>query len=287
MRTDDPHRGSTGKYFWLRTATERASSHASILDGERAEIQAKHSLADAARRLLGLAGEKVEGLSRMLFRRAPVLHLTICGALALSGCLLAVDPNDLAAGNNLGDTSGGLNARCLDFSAYRAGTSAPNWIEGSGTWRIVEVSQQHALGQTAASTSSSARFVAWYDAIDWSDASVSAVVRLTNDASANCVTLRVQDKSTFYALCLMRTGSGTYWKLERDTASSATWLAAGDIDNGDAPHTLALRARGTRLTSMIDGATRSTVEDSQLAHGALGVSTDGLGAFTAICMAQL
>jgi len=218
--------------------------------------------------------------------RAPLRHLAICSPLVLSGCLLAFDADNLTGGNRTPGTTN-LNALCVDFSSYPVGAPAPNWVEGSGTWRVVDRSREHVFAQTDDPTAADPAFVAWYGANDWADASVSAVTRLADYTYENCVLSRLQDKASFYALCLRQGRSAPYWKLERVVAGNATRLADGDLANGDVPHTLALRASGTTLTPTIDGSAQASVEDAQFAHGAVGVSTDGAGGFSTLCMARL
>jgi len=241
----------------------------------------------------------------------PLRLIAVCAPLALTGCVIGFDTAALSNGRKEdgGTATGGnpaagdmltapapvadlgTSSLCFDFSTYSAGDAIPDWTDGRGTWRIMDMPAGHALGQTDASNSFGDRFVTWNGTHDWADATVSTVARLADQTNENCVVTRLQDASNFYALCLTNglsfNSPGPAWRLKRVVDDFERTLASGSIDGSAAPHTLTLRAQGSTLTPSIDGATYGSFHDSTFVHGAMGLGTDVAGVFTLMCMGRL
>jgi hypothetical protein len=220
-------------------------------------------------------------------------------ATLTSGCLIGFDSNRLAGGRDAG-TGGAAGASvpdagadlgpsiCDELSPYAPGVPLTNWVEGSGTWRVVVMAQGKVLIQTDNSMSRDDRFVAWRVGADVADATVSAVALLGGSTTdLNCVLVRVVDVADYYALCVQDVGgrnqpSMRQWTLLSVVGGTETQLD-GAVIPAAASHLLSLRAQGTTLTATVDGDVKTVIDDSALTHGSVGVSTDDGGGFFNLC----
>jgi hypothetical protein len=222
-------------------------------------------------------------------RLTEIYQIGLAGLLA-SGCLIGFDADRLTGGDAGGGSGGGsgssaggdLGGGCDNFSAYAAGAQLPDWVDGRGTWRVVLMNGAHALGQTDPGWNGS-RYVSWYDGQPFTDVDVSAVAAAQGNEA--CVLARVQDASTYYAACA-RDGDSRHppeWRINLNVGGTVTRLSSGSLTSAGA-HRLSLGVRGSRLTASIDDSPAVSVDDTTLASGNVGVSSDENGAFTTYCM---
>jgi hypothetical protein len=133
-------------------------------------------------------------------------------------------------------------------------------------------------------------FVAWQGGTDYADVSINATATLAM-TNVNCVLVRVQDASNYYALCMNDLGGrngppAQEWRLYLTSAGTDTQLGSGTIATTDS-HTLSLRVQGSTLYPSVDGESKLPVTDGTLSHGAVGVRTDDQGGFTTLCTVPL
>jgi hypothetical protein len=205
--------------------------------------------------------------------------------VASPGCLIGFDANRLTGGAEGGAPASDLGSGCDDFSTYATGERVPNWIDGRGTWRVVLTGDGHALTQMD-DVWSGERYVAWYGGKQFTDVDVSAIVSMQASTAEACVLVRVQDASTYYALCTHAADDRhptPEWRLNRMTGGTSTRLSSGTLGDA-ASHLLGLGAHGSRLSAVVDGAQVVAYEDGTLSNGNVGVSTDWSGVFTTFCM---
>lgn len=236
------------------------------------------------------------------------LALSIACALGAAGCLIGFDGNKLRGGGDGGAGaivapedagSGGASVdlggndaapataipACEDFSAYATGASVAHWLDGRGAWRVV-AGPPRGLGQTTAPAQRTL-YLGWYDATDWRDQTVTAIVNPADNNADDCVLARVTDSMNYYQLCVGpdggRQGSPSPgWKLKKVVAGNQSFLAGGSISAASS-HTLSLSAQGSTLTVAIDGAVKPALTDGSLASGAAGLASESTSVFTSLC----
>jgi hypothetical protein len=200
---------------------------------------------------------------------------------ASAGCFAGLDERALtAAGRDLGPGSPDptQNSRsCQDFSVDPLGSLPSGWAVTGGSWRVVADGNGRALAQTATVDGRcTAATEAPSDDVTWT-----VIVQPASAHSTDCAVVREGIDNSRYEFCISQ---GASWSLEREHGAVHTVLASGKRSYDPAkPHTVVFSAHGDKLTGDVDGERVAAQSDGELAHGGVGVATDGTSRFTSAC----
>lgn len=240
------------------------------------------------------------------------MRTLLIGCFALGACASRLDEGVLSRGpgatpgmNDGGGTAGlggdGLGplpagggpdagtltpSACDPFNPATVGQRPAQWNEARGMWRVAMSDGEAWLKQESPPQAQSPDFVAWTGDPAWRDQRISARVKHSGVNSDDCVIVRYQSPSYYYALCIDQRDAGltAEWQVVRRTDQGRpTVLASGPVDATRLVHELALRATGPILLATVDGEVKSAVSDTTFPQGAVGLSTEENSAFATVC----
>jgi hypothetical protein len=234
------------------------------------------------------------------------MRLLIIGCFAFTACVSRLDESALSRGPSAagdlgsGDVAPGSDlagapaqdgpptlvpAGCQPFAMSEAGQRPAAWNEARGTWRVAISDGEAWLRQESTSQSQGADYIAWTGDSSWRDQRISARIKPSGIYSDDCVLVRYQAPSYYYALCLDLRDDASNWELvRRNDQSKPSVLASGALtDPTRLVHELSLRATGSMLFATVDGEAKPAVTDTTLPQGAAGLSTEENGRFATVC----
>tara|TARA_B110000902_G_scaffold267086_1_gene358107 strand:+ start:7059 stop:9668 length:2610 start_codon:yes stop_codon:yes gene_type:complete len=140
-------------------------------------------------------------------------------------------------------------------------TTNNNWTVASGSWTTTTDTTQ------VYSNTSSTNDVVTAGDNSWSDYSITADVKRNGQGAA--ILGRYSASNTYYQLMIYNTNS---YKLSKNVNGSWTELATGSfVNNNSTYYQLKLDFNGTAITAAIDGQSLTTVTDTSITVGSIGL----------------
>jgi hypothetical protein len=197
-----------------------------------------------------------------------------------TGCFGGLDDHLLTGASSPGmggqAPGGGPATGCDNFAADAVGALPAGWAVSGGSWKIVAVGAEHALGQT---TPMIAKESISTNAAN--DVVITATV-LPPEKGSVCLQARYLDRQNHYTYCV---DSGTSWTFYVLKGNVPTTLASGtQAYDQTKPHTLALAAKGNQMTMQLDGVTLRQLQDGTFPTGMAALATSDVNSFSPVCL---